>query len=101
MDADLVRPAGFEAAFDERGVAELAESVPMSHCALATGYYRNLFPVVRGACERLVHRSRSFGEAAGDDRLVAAVDRMRLELGGEAQMRAVGLSGDHQSRRVL
>jgi len=101
VHAHLMRAPGFEPALDQRRVAELAQLAPMRHRAPTAGDDRDLLAVDRRPRERRVDRALQQPRHARDDRLVPPIDRMRLELACQPFMRAIGLGGDHQPRRVL
>src|SRR5690349_3048095 len=103
VDPDLVRPACFQAAFDQCRILEKGQPPPMSDGPLALSFAddRDLLAVLARPGKAGVDRPLRLARNVADDRQIATVDRMLRELLRQPFMRTVVLGNDQQARRVL
>ena len=101
MHADLVRAAGLEAAAQVRILPVARDDLPVRH-GLAAVLLRNghALAVARVAADGRIDRAAVLAEAAADDALIGAAQRVVAELGGKAPVGKVVLRHDEQAGRV-
>src|SRR2546425_10022165 len=109
VDADLVLPPGFEAAFDQGRTRERSDRSDMRDRALRLG--RNSAPgtpkVTIGAADSVpaIRDEMSFDALRSDlavrDRMIDALDVVRAELYGQNALRVHGAREYHHAARVL
>ena len=103
MNSDLVRSAGFEAAFHKSGIPKDSQAPPICHRVLAAAalYDRDLLTARRRTGEWGV--DLAFGRLghSGHDRQIATFNGMSGELLCEALVRDIRFRDHEQSRRVL
>src|SRR3546814_864782 len=101
MDADLMRPPGFQPAFHHGRAAQPFHCPVMRHGMFAPPFpmNRHLLSIGVGSADPTVDRAGRRLRHAIDDGGIEPVDRMRLELLRQPFMRAVGLCDDQQARR--
>ena len=73
----------------------------MRHGALAALNDRDLLAVGRRAGEGGVDLALRRSRPSADDRAIAPIDTVVVELAGQTLMRAIGLGGDHQPAGIL
>ena len=104
MDADLVGPAGFQAAFHDGD-----EAVALEHFPMGDGPFPLVGIVVHAEAEAVVGVAADgagdgalvLGDVAPDDGGIDAVDGMDEELVGEVRLRLRVLGDDQQAAGVL
>ena len=103
VDPDLVSPAGFERTFDQGGIAQNFQPLPVRDRALAAAAFDDgdLLAVGGRARQRRVDRAFARLRNAGDTRQIAADDRKGGKLLRHALVGDVGLGDDQQPRRAL
>ncbi len=103
VNSQLVRSSSLQPAFEQRGISENIQTLPVSHgpFAAASVNYRDLLAVCRRPRERGVDRSSAVFRITRYDGEVTPIDRVRGELLGQAFVRNVGFGDDQQPRCVL
>ena len=101
VHADLVRAAGLEAAAQVRILPVARDDLPVRH-GLAAVLLRNghALAVARVAADGRIDRAAVLAEAAADDALIGAAQRVVAELGSKAPVGKVVLRHDEQAGRV-
>jgi hypothetical protein len=101
MNPHLVSPAGFEAAFDKRVVAQLFQHAHMGNRALPFVRFRHgSTPAIAPVRDHVRFDARRLGLATNDCQ-ITTLDGMGAELLAQVPFCFLGTSEDHQAARIL